>query len=558
MDRRSALVLLIVFGTGVFLAGLELMITAVALPSILDDLADASGGSAWIELRKASWVINGYLLVYILVMPLAGRLTDLWGARRPFMAALAIFIVGSALAGLAQSLDQLIAARLVQALGGGVLVPVGTAAAAHLYDGPDRPRALGVIGALTFLGMAAGPFVGAAVLASVHAEDALAGADLGGAWSDLLAPAWRWVFFVNVPIGLVALILGWAASAGWDTPRRPGRVDIVGALLFGAALLTGLVGLTLIGTTEIAGSAVEPVAVTAALLGAAVVLSSITVIRGLRVRDPFLDPRLFGIPVFSAATLVSLLTGYAFATAIIGGAVFVDRVLYGGPDEQRLALGALAGATALGALLSGLALRVLSLRLVTLVGLALSVAGLVAMAMWQPETTIAIVALTLGIFGLGFGLTVTPRSTAAVEAAGRRAFGAASSVVTVARMVGMAVGLAILTAYGSTTIDRLARDVYATPDAYLALIPESLRDRPLRDPLVVDALEEWASREAARIMVGLFIVAAGVSLLAIPPSLVLGSRPRMLADVQADPDAAVAAGGADPDGSQAPEPGIAL
>jgi MFS family permease len=558
MDRRSALVLLFVFGTGVFLAGLELMITAVALPSILDDLADATGGSAWIELRKASWIINGYLLVYILVMPLAGRLTDLWGARRPFMAALAIFIVGSMLAGLAQSLDQLIASRLVQALGGGVLVPVGTAAAAHLYDGPDRPRALGLIGALTFLGMAAGPFVGAAVLSSVHAEDALAGADLGGSWSDMLAPAWRWVFFVNVPIGLVALILGWAASAGWDTPRRPGRVDIVGAVLFGSALLTGLVGLTLVGTTEIAGSAVEPAAVTAALLVASVVLTAIVVIRGLRVRDPFLDPRLFGIPVFSAAALVSLLTGYAFATAIIGGAVFVDRVLYGGPDDQRLALGALAGATALGALLSGLALRVMSLRLVTLIGLGLSVAGLVAMAMWQPETTIGIVALTLGTFGLGFGLTVTPRSTAAVEAAGRRAFGAASSVVTVARMVGMAVGLAILTAYGSTTIDRLARDVYATPEAYLALIPESLRDRPLRDPLVVDALEEWASREAARIMVGLFIVAAGVSLLAIPPSLVLGSRPRMLAGVQADPDAAVAAGGADPDGSQAPEPGIAL
>ena len=200
----------------------------------------------------------------------------------------------------------------------------------------------------------------------------------------------------------------------------------------------------------------------------------------------------------------------------------------------------------------------MSLRLVTLIGLTLSVVGLVAMAMWQPETTIAIVALTLGTFGLGFGLTVTPRSTAAVEAAGRRAFGAASSVVTVARMIGMAVGLAILTAYGSTTIDRLAKDVYATPEAYLALIPESLRDRPLRDPLVVDALEEWASREAARIMVGLFIVAAGVSLLAIPPSLVLGSRPRMLAGVEADPDAAIAVGGADPDGSQATEPGIAL
>ena len=164
MDRRSAYVLLAVIGVGVFLAGLELMVTAVALPSILADLADPNSGSAWIELRKASWIINGYLLVYILTMPMAGRLADLWGVRRLFMGALVIFTIGSALAGAAQSLDQLIAARLVQAVGGGVLVPVGTAAASHLFGGAMRPRALGVVGALTFLGMAAGPVVGAAII----------------------------------------------------------------------------------------------------------------------------------------------------------------------------------------------------------------------------------------------------------------------------------------------------------------------------------------------------------------------------------------------------------
>ena len=192
---------------------------------------------------------------------------------------------------------------------------------------------------------------------------------------------------------------------------------------------------------------------------------------------------------FSSAALVSLLTGYGFATAIIGGAVFVDRVLYGGPDEQRLALGALAGATALGALASGFIVRVVSLRLVTLAGLALSVAGFAAMATWRSGTPIEAVALALGAYGFGFGLTVTPRSTAAVEAAGRRAFGVASAVVTVARMIGMAVGLAILTAYGSTTIDRLADQIYATPTSYRQFIPEALRDRPLKDPFVVDALE---------------------------------------------------------------------
>ena len=134
-------------------------------------------------------------------------------------------MVGSVLAGMAQDLDQLIAARLVQAVGGGVLVPVGTAAAAHLYEGHGRPRALGVIGALTFLGMAAGPFLGAAVLSAIHPGVRCSRTrprrerPLGA----VLAPAWRWIFFVNVPIALVALALAWAAAPGWETPRRPGR-----------------------------------------------------------------------------------------------------------------------------------------------------------------------------------------------------------------------------------------------------------------------------------------------------------------------------------------------
>jgi MFS family permease len=562
MDRRSALVLLAVIGAGVFLAGLELMVTAVALPSILADMAEPGSGSAWIELRKASWIINGYLLVYILTMPMAGRLADLWGVRRLFIGALAVFTIGSALAGAAQTLDQLIAARLVQAIGGGVLVPVGTAAASHLFGGAARPRALGVIGALTFLGMAAGPVVGAAIIGSVHAEEALAAAGTTGVMADVLAPAWRWVFYLNIPIGIIALVLAWAAAPDWDSPRRAGRVDLVGAAWYGIALLAGLIGLTLIGSNELAFASVDPRAATAALLLVAVVATAIAVVRGLRVEDPFIDPRLFRSVPFSSATLVSLLTGYAFATAIIGGAVFVDRVLYGGPDDQGLALGALAGATAVGALVSGLIVRVVPLRAVALGGLILSVAGLVAMSTWTPATSLSTVALALGAFGLGFGLTVTPRSTAAVEAAGRRAFGTASAVVTVARMLGMAVGLAILTAYGSTTIDRLYDQVYATPDAYLAFIPESLRDRPLRDPFVVGALEEWASREAASVMVGLFLVAAAVTAVAIPPALTLGGRregrTRMLEPAPAATDATGTPGGSDADGRDAPEPGLAL
>ncbi len=510
------MLLLAVLGVGAFLAGMELMITAVALPAIVNDIAD------WTELRRASWIINGYLLVYIVAMPLAGRLADLFGARRLFLGAIALFTLGSVLAGRAQSLDELIAARLVQGLGGGVLIPVATAGASHLFDDHARPRALGLVGALTFLGMAAGPFLGAAILVALHPDAALARFGLqDGPLETVFDPAWRWVFYVNVPIGFAIGAVAWAID--WDTPRRLGRVDVPGALVFSVALASAVVGMTLIGSTdEVAGQ--SPDAVVALLLAIAAIATVGTVLLGMRRSDPFLDPRHFRIPAFGSAAGVSLLTGYGFATAIIGGAVFVDRVLYGGPDDQRIALGALAGATAIGALVSGLLLRAIGLRAVTVAGLVTSSLALVQAAGWTPATSIEEIALWLAVFGAGFGLTVTPRSTAAVEAVGRQAYGVASATVTVARMIGMSLGLAILTAYGSTTIDRLSAEVYATPDAYKAFVPAALRDRPLRDGLVVQALEDWASGQAAEIMVGIFLVAAALTAVAIPLALVMGRR----------------------------------
>jgi MFS family permease len=552
MDRRSAVILLAVFGAGVFLSGLELMITAVALPSIVADLAD------WTQLRKASWIVQGYLLVYVVTMPLAGRLSDLWGTRRLFLGALGLFVIGSALAGRAQTLDELIVSRLIQAVGGGALVPVGTAAASHLFSGHGRPRALGVIGALTFLGMAAGPSLGAVILEAVHVELGLIALGMtDGPVAAALAPSWRWVFYVNVPIGIIALVIGWAASYGWDTPRRAGPVDVIGGLSFSIALAAGLIGITLIGSSS-NDFGVDPNALITALFILAAAGTVVSIVWGLRRDDPYLDPRLFRSTVFSSAAIVSLLTGYAFATAIIGGAVFVDRVLYGGPDVQRLALGALAAATAVGALVSGFAVRVLSLRLVTLAGLAASTVALVVMSQWVPATPIRDVALVLALFGLGFGLTVTPRSTAAVEAVGRRAFGAASATVTVARMIGMAIGLAVLTAYGSTTIERLYDQVYATPEAYKQFIPAELRDRPLRDGLVVEALETWAANEGTRIMVGIFLVAAGLMVVAAPAALALGPRTGILRVAQEAEIDASAGRSADREGPDDIKPTLAL
>ena len=517
MQRGSSVVLLTVVGAGAFLAGLELMITAVALPSIVVDLAD------WSALRTASWIVNGYLLASIVTMPLAGRVADRWGVRRPFLWALVVFAIGSALAGRAQSLDELVVARVVQAVGGGTLVPVATAAAAHLFDGPARPRALGLIGALTFLGMAAGPFVGAWIIDVAHPAAALDALQVSGGLRDAFDAPWRFVFYVNVPIAIVALALAWASSAGWVETTRRTRLDLGGAVAFSVGLGALLIGVTLVGSDSDGAAVASPVVAGALFGGTAVAGIAVALRIGWRRPDPFIDPHWFASGAFTSAALVSLLTGYGFATAIIGGAVFVDRVLYGGPDVQRLALGALAGATAVGALASGFLVRVAGLRGTTAVGLGLSIVALIRMTSWTGATNLADVSASLAVFGLGFGLTITPRSTAAVEALGREAFGIASATVTVARMIGMAIGLAVLSAFGSTTIDRVLAAVHATPEAYRAFIPEALRNRPLEDGLVVQALESWASAEAARILLGVFLVAAAVMAIAIVPALRLGA-----------------------------------
>jgi MFS family permease len=518
MGRGSALVLLGVVGTGAFLSGLELMITATALPAIVINLAD------WTQLRAASWIINAYLLVSIVVMPLAGQLADRHGVRRVFLWALVVFIAGSVLAGRSSSLAELIAARVAQAIGGGALVPVATAAASHLFQGAGRPRALGAVGALTFLGMAAGPFAGAWVLQTVHPAAALDGLGVTGGLRAALEDSWRYVFYLNVPIGLATLALGWAATSGWVTPRRAHRLDIGGAIAVSIGLAALLVAITLAGSEPIAGLPVDPPILAAGLGVVAALALAAALLIGRRSPDPFVDPAWFRSPAFASAVLVSLLTGYGFATAIIGGAVFVDRVLYGGPDMQRVALGSLAAATAVGAIVSGLALRALGLRVTTIAGLAASIVALVRMSAWTPDTPIAEVALWLALFGVGFGLTVTPRSDSAVEALGEAAYGIASAMVSVAREIGMAIGLAALTAFGSTVIDRLWAQIRATPDAYQAYIPESLRTRPFNDGLVVNALEQWASSQAAQILVGVFLVAAMVMAIAVLPALGLGRR----------------------------------
>mgnify|MGYP001826075281 FL=1 len=513
MTRASRAVMLAALCLGVLLVGIELFITAVALPDIFFDV------SGWAELRRASWIVTAYLVAYIAAMPLAGRAADRFGLPTLMIVALFVFSLGSLICGAAGSLETLVFGRVVQGAGAGAILPVATAGASHLYEGHLRSRALGLIGAATFLGMAIGPVLGALILEHLQLRDALTGIGIwGGAAVELTTPAWRWVFYVTVPLALLAAIYVWAAAPGWDVAPGSSRMDWAGAFLFTVSLTSGLLAITLIGD-EPGDLPVIPIAAVVA-----VITGVLAVWRMLRAPEPFLDLRLFADRIFSGAVLVSLLTGYALATAIVGMAAFIDRVRFAGPEEQGLVLGPMALLMAIGAFGSGFMMRRFNATAVTMAGLAASVAGLVWLSTTRIDTELWVPVGALSLFGLGFGLTVTPRSMAAVESAGRDAFGAASAAVTVARMTGMALGMAVLTAFGTTRIDQTTRalDDQAFRDS---ILPSELVGQPLGDPLVLDAIERWASAEAAEVLGQLFIVAAIVLVLAAVPAWLMRERP---------------------------------
>jgi MFS family permease len=503
-------VLLGALGLGVLLVGVELMVTAVALPSIIADLAD------WTRLREASWVVNGYLVAYVAVMPLAGRAADRYSLAALYGLSLGAFAVGSLLCGAAQNLEWLIGARIVQGAGAGAIFPLATAAAGHLFEGHTRARAIGVIGALSFVGMAAGPVVGAAVLSL----DVPAGL--------LTAPSWRWIFYLPAPLAVLSGLYMWAAAPAWPRQAGAGRLDLLGAALFTSGLALALLALTVIGAPDVPNPALLALAATALLV--------LAMLRFARAREPFIRLGLFRDRTFSGAVLMSLLTGYSLATAIIGAAVFVDRVRYAGPAEQQLTLGALAGAMAIGALGAGFLVRPLGVMLPSVAGLVAEIGGLLMLSTATPRDDIVLLCAALALFGLGFGVTVTARTTGALEALGRTAFGVGSAALTVARMIGMGTGLAALTVLGSNRIEALSV-VLIDPVARDAVLPEALRGRPLEDYLVVDALERWAAGQAASILAWTFVVAAVVTAVAILPTLAMRNRPGSHARAAQDEDA---------------------
>ena len=517
LHPAAAWAVLITASLGVFLGGVELMVVAIALPSIV-----ASFGG-WADLGHASWIVNAYLLAYIVAMPLAGRAADLWGARRLYVVALVLFALGSAgagmsrLAGPATGLDWLIAARVVQGLGGGALVPLSMALASHLFSGRTRAAALGIEGAATFVGMAIGPSYGAWVLQNVSLP--VPGLDLVN---------WQWIFILNVPAAIITLFLIYVIAGGVETPRAKGGIDVVGALLGSVALVAGVGGVTLSG----AHGWTDPLVLGA--FGLFVVAGAAFVWFELRRRHPLVNPRLFADRGFSASNAVSLLTGYTLATAIIGGPVFVSRVLFGTDGQAAAALTALTAAIAVGAVAGGAITALAGERTTTVLGALVGIGGLVLALGWGTDTDLPRLARDLAIYGAGFGLTVSPRATAAVEAAGASAYGVASAMLQITRTMGMSVGLAILTSIGQNRIDELTALVNdpARRDALVQQLghPEFVGVDPRASLALVDVLETWSKGQAALVLNLVIAIALGVAVVTLVPALLLPGRRRERAD----------------------------
>jgi len=514
MHPAAAWAALIFASLGVLLGGAELMVVAIALPSIVADF----GG--WADLARVSWIINAYLLAYVVAMPLAGRGADLWGARRLYVVALLLFIIGSAGAGLSRfagpedGLAWLIGWRVVQGFGGGALVPLSMALASHLFTGRRRAAALGLEGAATYIGMAIGPAYGAWVLLNFSLP--IPGLDVAG---------WQWIFLLNVPIGIVTLLLIYVVAGGVETPRVRAGLDLGGALLLTVALVAGIGAITISGATGWTDPLVLAGLATGALALVAFVWSE------LRLRAPLVDLRLFRDRAFSAANAVSLLTGYTLATAIIGGPVFVNRVLFEGDAAASGALTGLTLAIAGGALVGGLLTGFIGERIVSLVGVAISAAGLGLALGWDVGTDLDRLLRDLAIFGAGFGLTVSPRATAAVEAAGAGAYGVASATLQISRTIGMSVGLALLTSIGQSRIDELS-SLITDPARRNRLVvelgrPELVDVDPNASLVLVGVLEAWSQGESAGVLRLVFTIALGVGLLALVPAWFVRGRKGM-------------------------------
>ena len=470
------------------LAALDSTIVATALPTIVGDL----GG-----LDKLAWVTSAFLLAQTAVTPLYGKLGDQLGRKRVLQVAIVIFLAGSALCGLASSMIELIAFRAVQGLGAGGLIVLVQASVGDIVPPRERGRYQGLFGAVFGFASVAGPLI-------------------GGLLVDHLS--WRWIFYVNLPVGALALVVISATLPEARGRTRP-TIDYLGAGLLAAALSSFVLVASLGGTTWAWAS---PETVLVAIAGAALLAGFIVAER--HAKEPVLPLSLLKDEVFRVASMLSLIVGFALFGSVTFLPLFFQTVFHASPTSAGLRLIPLLGGLVFASILSGRRIATTGhYRRFPIVGTVLMTIGLFLLSRVGVSTSSLAIDGALVVLGLGLGSTMQVLVLAVQNAVGYEVLGSATSGVTLARGVGGSFGAAVFGTIFSTRLRSELRGVLSGPlgaqvsgggrltGAQVATLPRAAR--LAYENAYVNALHP------------VFVVAAGIAAFGFVLSLRLRERP---------------------------------
>jgi EmrB/QacA subfamily drug resistance transporter len=423
LDARSRWLALLIVCLGDLMIVLDVTIVGVALPSIQEDLefSDAS----------LAWVVNAYLLTFGGFLLLGGRLGDLFGHRRLFLAGIALFTLASLACGFSTSQGMLIAARAVQGLGGAVVSAVALSLIVMLFTEPaERAKAMGVFG-------------------FVAAGGGSIGVLLGGILTDLLN--WHWIFLVNVPIGIAVVALTLAVLPAARVPMAAQRLDVAGAVTVTASLMVAVYAI--VNGNEVGWTTFR----TLGLLAVAAVLLAAFLVIESRVSSPLMPLRLFRLRNVSISNVVGVLWAAAMFAWFFLSALYLQLVLGYSPLQVGLAF--LPGNLIMAVFSIGLSAKLVmryGIRVPLGVGLTLAAIGLLLFARAPVDGNFVVDVLpSMILLGFGAGMAFNPVLLAAMSDVEPSEAGLASGVVNTSFMMGGALGLAVLASLAASRTDTL-------------------------------------------------------------------------------------------------------
>jgi EmrB/QacA subfamily drug resistance transporter len=471
------------------LAALDQTIVATALPTIVGDL----GG-----LSHLSWVTSAFLLAQTAVTPIYGKLGDLYGRKRILMSAIVLFLIGSALCGQANSMTELIAFRAVQGLGAGGLIVLIQAVIGDIVPARERGRYQGIFGAVFGIASVAGPLLGGIIVQSV---------------------SWRWIFYVNIPVGLVALAVLSVTLPATGRVSSP-KIDYLGAALLAGALSAIVLVTSLGGTSWAWGSGA--VFVTGTL---AVVLLVLFLVVERRVPEPVIPLALLRDRVFAIAGPLSLIVGFALFGTVTFLPLYFQTVTGASPTGAGLRLVPLMIGVLTMSILSGqLITRRGRYKVFPIIGTGLMTLALALLSTLDVGTSSAQADLFLLLLGLGLGSTMQVLVLAVQNAVPFRILGAATSGVTLARGIGGSIGAAIFGTVFSTQLRSHLRAVRLPPGLAQQIHAGGRLTGPQVAHLSVTARVAY-QHAYANSLSPVFVLAAGVAALAFLLSWFLPERP---------------------------------